>query len=1104
MPKNVGFSRITMLGVWLALCASLLAQDSRVVGTVTDESGAVIPGARVTATNQATNLERDFETDSTGNYDIPGLQVGAYMVRAEADGFRAAQTEITLEVNQTVRQNFRLPIGSVAETVSVIAQAPLLQADSSTVSQVITNRQIVELPLNGRSFTSLALLVPGVTPRGSGLSMFGESGTFSINGARPGTENYMVEGVTTNSSNTRQPQLSPSIEAIQEFSIQTSSYTAEYGRGSAAVNVITKSGNNQFQGNIYEFIRNDALAANNFFQNQLANPEDADSNVKRNQFGGTVGGPIIRDKTFFFAHFEGNRLRQGATSTYRVPTPLEMQADFSQSPGVQQIVDPTAGNIPFPDKVIPEHQWHSSYRYFRGWWPGPNAPGNLLISAPKTSSDADQFGARVDHNFSDNDRVYFRYFWARRDEGNPGVGTSPGHLANNTIAIDSGQYLGHWTHTFSPTLLVSAQYSRSIFDSSGIVGPNCFAEDGCTNHIVESGIEGADFTSQFYPGAPQLSFGGNWLQMAGTRDPLRVTYPTDSWRADVTSIRGKHTIKAGADFYMQDLETRLALFARGVYVMNGTRTSGRRTPWSDFVMGQVAGGRRAIPTTLTGIDYRNFHFYVQDDWKVTPRLTVNLGMRYEVNLFPTAIAGGASVSPDSGEVIFADLNGDGDPRSEATHAPGFDLLFPLVQDSLVPSGSLGLAPSMIDTDRNNFGPRIGLAWRPAGDKTVVRAGYGLYYLVIANGNIGEQMITQPPFSIRQNGGPGSIDSTFPAFETLTSIAPNTWSPVAFDRNQAWPYEQQMSFTIQHSLANRLIFETGYVGKMGTHLVSRERITLPASRPSFVPANVVLHDAHSTSNYHSWQSRLEKRYSAGLAFSAAYTWSRAFDYSSEDRDTGGGFNKYGPSDFDVPQRFVGSVVWDLPFGSNRKYLSDPDGATGAILGGWQLSIISQYQSGAPFHPFWAGGNTNNARVPVAALPDRIGSGAVSNPTPEMWFDSSAFIAHQKPANPNASNLYLPSEGDVGRNILRSDGMANWDIGIMKNFHFGERYRVQFRAELFNAFNHVQFSVPGVNRASFGRSAANRSPRIRGNPTVDGRVLATNSIPRQVQFALKFFF
>ncbi|MCY4594517.1 MAG: carboxypeptidase regulatory-like domain-containing protein, partial [Bryobacterales bacterium] len=334
MSKRLGFSRITMLGVWLALCASLLAQDSRVVGTVTDESGAVIPGARVTATNQATNLERGFETDATGNFDIPGLQVGGYMVRAEADGFRAAQTEITLEVNQTVRQNFRLPVGSVAETVSVVAQAPLLQADSGTISQVITNRQIVELPLNGRSFTSLALLVPGVTPRGSGLSMFGESGTFSINGARPGTENYMVEGVTTNSSNTRQPQLSPSIEAIQEFSIQTSSYTAEYGRGSAAVNVITKSGNNQFRGNVYEFIRNDALAANNFFQNQLANPEDADSNLKRNQFGGTIGGPIIRDKTFFFAHYEGNRLRQGATSTYRVPTSLEMQADFSQSPGV--------------------------------------------------------------------------------------------------------------------------------------------------------------------------------------------------------------------------------------------------------------------------------------------------------------------------------------------------------------------------------------------------------------------------------------------------------------------------------------------------------------------------------------------------------------------------------------------------------------------------------------------------------------------------------------------------------------------------------------------------------------------------------------------------
>lgn len=1105
MTKNRWCTRIATVGGWLVLCSSLLAQNSRVLGTVNDESGAVIPGARVTATNQATNIARDFETDATGNYDIPGLQVGVYLVRAEAEGFQAAETEITLEISQTLRHDFQLPIGSLAETVSVLAEAPLLQTNDPTVSQVITNRQIVELPLNGRTYTDLALLVPGVTPRGQGLSMFGEAGTFSINGARPGVENYMIEGVMTKASNTLQPQMAPSIEAIQEFSIQTSSYSAEHGRGSAVVNVVTKSGNNKFRGNLFEFLRNDIFAANTFFQNQLADPESADSNLKRNQFGGTIGGPIVKNRTFFFGHYEANRQRLGTERRDRFPTALEMEADFSQSPGVQRIVDPTAGNLQFPNNIVPPHRWHSSYNYFRGWWPVGNPDGALTTSAPKTSSDSDQVGVRVDHHFSESDRVYFRYFGHRRDQSNPGLGTQPFHLASQQIDINSGQYVGHWTHTFSPTLLLTAQYSRVDYDTYSVVGQQCFAEENCTNHVLESGIKGSEFGAQYYPGTPQIRLiGGQFLRMQGTRDPLELTYPTHSWIANMTWIKGNHSIKGGIDFYSQDIRTRLALFARGNYNMNGTRTSFRRTPWSDFVMGEITNANQAIPTTLTGVDYRNFHYFLQDDWKVHPRLTINLGMRYELNMFPTAIAGGASVDPDTGRLIFADLNGDGDPSTEAGNAPGFQYIYPLVQDWLVPSGELGLAPSMINTDRTNFGPRIGLAWRPPVDGLVIRVGYGLYFLTTANGNLAELMLTQPPFSMRRTAGAGPIDSAFQPLESLKSIGPRDWFAVGFDRNQDWPYEQQMNFMVQYSLAKDLILETGYVGKMGTHLISRTRgFPMPADRPPFVGPTIELHNAYSTSNYHSWQTRLEKRYSAGLAFSTSYVWSRAFDVSSVDRDIGGPFLKYGPADHDVPQRFVTSVVWDLPVGANRKFLGRLKGPADAILGGWQISFITQLQSGPPYHPIWGGGNTNNPRVQFSNLPDRIRHGNIDNPTPERWFDSEAFVAHEKPRDPDAPAFYLPDEGDVGRNILRGDGMHNWDFGIMKNFHFMERYRLQFRAELFNAANHVMFSIPGVRRGSFGSSRGN-SPTIRGNPDTDARILATTSIPRQVQFALKLFF
>jgi hypothetical protein len=1090
--------------VFLFVVLPALAQTGRVLGTVNDESGAVIAGAIVTVTHSATNIVHTFPTDPSGNYDFPRLPVGSYLIRAEAKGFKRLQAAVLLEVGQVVRQNLRLSVGDVTETVQVEAQAPLLQADSVTIGQVVTNRQIVELPLNGRLFTSLALLVPGVTPRGGGLTMFGNAGNLSINGSRPGYENYMIEGVPTLAGNTRQPQITPSVEAIQEFKLQTSSYSAEYGRGSGSIDVITKSGTNRFHGAVYEFLRNDRLAANDFYRNQLPNPSAARPNLNRHQLGGTLGGPVVRNRTFFFLNYEGERLREGRTRTFRVPTALEKEGDFSHSPGVPAITDPT-NNQPFPNLRVPVSRFHTSYPYFRDWWPTPNAANDLLIAAPAVTSNSDQGGARLDHLFSSNDSVYFRYFHSRRDTLNPGVGAQPNLLEGEIVALTSRQIVAHWTHSFSPGLLADFQYSRVNFDTTGTVGPQCFEADACTNHVVASGIQGFDFISKFYPGAPQLSFGGTWAQLLGTRDPINVAYPANSWKGDVTWIRGRHTVKSGFDFYRQDLSTRLALFARGNFSMTGSRTSGSRIPWSDFVLGQVGGGTRAVPTTLTGVDSRSYHAFIQDDWKISPRLTLNLGLRYEYNPFPTALAGGATVHLDTGKLIFADLDGDGSPKGEAQFAPGYSILVPIVQDHLIPSGALGLSTSMIDNDRLNFAPRSGLAWRPFGDKTVLRFGYGLYYQVIANGNIGEQMITQPPFSIRQQGTPGSIDAAFQPLEDLRSIASNTWTPIAFDRKQSWPYESQFSFSIQHSPVRDLLLETAYVGKTSTHLISRSRANLPASRPSFVPASTEVHNSNSTANYHSWQTRIEKRYSQGVSLSTAYTWSKSMDSSSEDRDTGGGYNRRGLSDFDIPHRLVNSFIWDLPVGHSRRWLGSSHPAADAVLGGWQLSFIASFQSGHPFHPVWAGGNTSNVNVPIAVVPDRIGSGKLDNPTPLRWFDSSAFVPHQKPRDPAAPNTFLPEEGNSGRNILRSDGMSNWDIGILKNFHFGpdRRFRLQFRAELFNAFNHVQFSIPGVNQPSFGRSAAGNSPQISGRPD-DARVLAINSIPRQIQFALKLAF
>ncbi len=1089
----------TMFFVGVVICflisAPALAQTGRILGSITDETGGVLPGVGVTATATATNISREFVTGDTGNYDFPGLIVGEYTVTAELTGFKRVKVTVTVEVEQILRQNLQLRIGEISEVVEVSALAPLLQSDKAEVGQVITNRQIVELPLNGRHYTQLLLLVPGVTGRGGGLSMFGDSGSFSINGARPGQENFMIEGVSTNSTNTRTAQISPSIESIQEFKLQTSSYSAEFGRGSAAINVTTKSGGNDFHGTAYLFNRNDKFAANNFFQNQAPDPDAIGVSLNRNQFGATLGGPIFKDKTFFFVNYEGERRDQGQAQTWRVPTDLERAGDFSQTPGVSFVNDPLTGQA-FPGLKVPSDRFHSMYNYFQGWWPGPNtSDGFFLIAASETVFNTDQFSARVDHNFSPSDTVFFRYFKGRRNQSRPGIGTEPGLLQAYEEKIKNYQIVAHWTHSFAPTWLLDFQYSRHNFDTLGIGGPNCLKETGCPNHTIMSGIPNMEFTSDLYPGAPQLGFGGGgWLQMADTRDPIILTYPTNSWKLDTTWIKGRHTIKGGYDGYLQKLDAAFALRARGVFSMNGARTSGRRTPWSDFMLGQIGVSTRAGASERTGVDNKNHHFFITDDWKATSRLTINMGLRWEYNLFPGAIFGGGGVNPETGRLMFADVDGDGSPVNEARFSPSFQHLFPAVEDGLDASSALGLNPNFTHPRKNNWAPRIGLAYR-VGENTVVRAGYGLYYLTIANGNIAEQQIFMPPFSVVERSRPGSIDNAWDSpFPSL-----GAWGPTSFDPNQRWPYENQFSLNIQHSLSSNLVLETGYVGKTGIHLVSRSRVTFPADRPSFVPGGSIYHDAGSNSNYHGWQTSLEKRYSNGLAFSTNYTWGKAMDISSEDRDTGGVdgvlFNQYAVADFDIPHRFVVSSVWDMPFGYGRRYLSGNGGLVDAVLGGWQLSIIFQAQSGHPYHLRWQGGSGGG---PIAIIPDRIGDGTISNPTPERWFDSSAFVAHVRQNDPDGNRIL--SEGNAGRNILRSDGMANWDIGIMKNWYWGEGYRVQFRTEMFNAFNHVQFKAPGAGGNAFGRSAN----RIFVGGPVDGRVFATNNVPRQMQFAVKLFF
>ena len=1103
--------RVAFLGS--LVCSSLMAQG-RIVGLVFDDTESVIPGADITATHEGTNVSYSFQSNESGKYEFPSLPVGPYTIRAELAGFKASEARVIVETAQVTQQDFTLQIGNLQDTVTVSAeaQAPLLQAESPEIGQVITNRQILELPLNGRNFEQLALLSTGVTPwAGNGLVV--------MNGARPGMALYQIDNVSTNTILDGRNQVRPSIETIQEFKLQSSTFSAKDGRAPGIVTVTTRSGNNKFHGNVFNFFRNDRLSTYNFFQKQRANP--VKSPLNRNQFGTTFGGPVVRNKNFFFSNFEGLRQYRGLNQNIRVPTgggPAagERNGDFTQTPGVAIVMDlmarlPPGFPIPFapfPNNTVPASRHHPAYQYFKDWWPEPNdVSGRRFIASPRSPANNNQFSHRADHHFSSADRLWGRFWFAESDSANRGWGSRPNLIGGNTLDTRVFQYSGHWNHTFTPELLLDTTVGLMNSRASNVGLSVCFEADGCTNHTVESGIGGMDFGSKFFPGTPAILV-NPYAQDFNWASPLKTTARNISFKADLTWIKGRHSIRGGVDFMNQDLFAETPLGARGVFSFNGISTL-FANPWPDFVTGVPTVAQRAAPRTRGGSERDSLQFYVQDDFKITPTLTLNLGVRYDYNFAPVPVGAGGAVDVATGKVIFADVDRNGIPNPD--FSPSLPILLPLIgEENLISSTEAGLHPSFVNLDKNNFAPRIGLAWKPL-KSTVIRAGYGLYYLIDIVGNIATFFSQAPPFSlveVQNNvnaffaGRPlTNLSNTYTNLDELTAIPPS-WNAVSVNPKTHTPYENQYSFSIQQQLEKDLIFEVMYVGKTSVHLQSTSVVALPASRPAFAPPGATLVTQEANSSYHSLQSRLEKRYSGGLAFLASYTWSKAIDIVSGNLGNPSAPNaQRGLADYDIPHRFVLSATYDLPFGSGRRWLSSSKGLVDAVLGGWQFTAISQYHPiGRPFSLTWQGGNTGPASIPIASRPDRVADGRKDNPTIDEWFDVSAFEPHFKPPDPDNPGSFLPEEGNAGRNILRSPGFALTDIGINKNFYWGpeNRYRVQFRAELFNSFNTPNFGVP-QGAGALGGGAV----QIGTNPNA-ARISRTAGPVRQVQFALKFYY
>ncbi|HTM48355.1 MAG TPA: TonB-dependent receptor [Bryobacteraceae bacterium] len=1058
---------LSVLAVRTAPAQSLFGS---ILGTVSDKSQAVVAGANVRIRNSATNAVRVLKTDKDGAYQAPALPVGEYEVSCEAPGFkRALVTRVDLAVDQRARIDIQLEVGGVEQQVEVTSSAPIIETDTASQGTVIDNQRIVELPLNGRNFQQLAVLAPGVIAPVAGA---GNDAYFSVAGTRGLSNSFMMDGATNTNSNANVTFINPSIDLIEEFKIQRNTFNAEYGRGAAQINVVTKSGSNKIHLTLFEFLRNDKLNARNFFDGARK------PILRRNQFGGTVSGPLAlpriydgRNKTFWLFNYEGTRQRSPNTRLSTVPVQAQLNGDLTTAAGAS-VRDPLNPGTVFPDKQIPASRFDPASVVFRKYMPvttlppGALGPGINLITPVSTAGDFDQFTIKVDQQFSANSHGFARYTFHDNTNINPSLVPE---YTQNGLARDQSALLGHnWV--LRPSLIneFRAGFSRHTLHQ----GPPHFG----TNFAEALGLKNTLSRNASFNALPTVNITG--FTGLGGSSLITQRINTFSYVDNLTWIHGRHTVKTGVDIRRLLLDVRNIGATNGSFGFTGAFSG---VPVADFLLGLAQSAGAAAPPGPDGVNLSTvWQAFVQDDWKVRDNLTLSLGVRYE---YPSPL-----VNNRGQRSLF-----DGD-------YPGGRLIYSGMASFFVPgkgftSTDRPLAPEgLVPPDKNNFAPRFGFAWRPGGSKRhSVRGSYGVFYeaqnanneILFGSFNYPHQLtyaltndITRPSF-VWSNLFPPEVTVGATSFNSLSKEMPVG-------------YVQQWSLNVQRAMRPNLALEVGYMGSKGTKLDWRNlanqavpdkdpsRLTTIASRqpyPSFA-ANPQIISRNGFSNYHALLARLERRFSAGLQFLVAYTYSKSIDNSSFAGNIGAQpaipqnqydrSNERGLSYFDVPHRLAVSYVWNLPFGRGKRFLSG-GGLTDYVLGGWQLTGITQAQTGNPWSvlvqgdPANVGAGTQRAEL----VGDPTPPGFVKNGPSRLLFDPKAFAVPVR-----------GTFGNTGRNIIRDAGIHNWDVAVNKRFRLTEASRLEFRSELFNAANHTSFLqfANTVNTPTFGTHTSARPPRI----------------------------
>ena len=1145
--------------------------EATIYGVVTDPLGAAVPDAAVTVTNPSTGQSVVTRTGVDGNYIVTSLRPATYNVSVERTGFRVSiETGIKLDVNQKARIDLQLKVGSVTTSVEVAGVAPQVETATATVGMMIDTKQVTELPLNIRRFGTLPLLMPGtVADRGGFSSFIGGSpfseNTYAANGARGSGNNTLIDGVDAKDLFSGGFSVQPSPDAVQEFKVQTESFSAVFGKSAGStINLVTKSGTNQIHGNFFEFLRNRDLDSRNFFdQNQqdpvsgAEIPGTARGQLQRNQFGGYIGGPIRKNKTFFFGGYEGLRLVKGQNYIDTVPTTQMLQGDFSQlytgqtfSPcsnpsgsdpvwDTGQIFDPGSvhsmmcsngtstlvanafqNNAIPPDMFDPVAKKVISLNAF----PVPNIPGAIssnFVTDPPDNRRDNQYLIKIDHEFSDKDRFFGRYILAQSNIITPttAYSTLPGF--ENTLYFRGQNLALSWTHTFNPTMLNELRlgFSRNMNqgDCQGCPKPPGF--------VQSFGIPGLTALSPGLEGFPGFTFANDYSTVgdSGYR-PSETPDMVEKYSDTVTLIRGKHTLAFGVDIQpYQSLGNQGAISPDGQFGYYGLYSN---SPIADFLLGYPNSFARTVTATTMNHDGKFWSAFFQEDWRASKKLTVNVGMRWEYHEMPTdrrnvgailfPIPGAGLVHPGNALMILPSYQRADEYCNNPfyTNAEG-DKLIACSSDMRKYGFTGRVARSLAYPDHFNWAPRFGFAYRPTNsDRFVLRSGFGLFFDVsefnvfhygIGNpidGATFSEILNQAQIPSGNFAAPEITTATAFLGVTTPTLA-NSYMSMNVDPHFRQPYLYEWDFEVDSQLTPNMALSVRYLGTDAfqmSHFHDFGNQAVPG--PGDIQARRIYPDfgytalssSGASANYNSLQAQLTKKMAHGFNLTAGYTYSKSLannegeegagadswaGLSQNDNDIG---SEYARDMNDTRHRVTFSSVADLPFGHGRRFGAGMGRFTDALLGGWEMSGILSAQTGFPETPQ---SGMDFANVGTGSWrPDRLCDGNISNRSINHWFNDACFTTTFLAAD-NDNGIYR--FGNSTRSAITGPGMMNIDFALMKNFQMGERWKAQFRAEFFNAFNHANFGDPHMNMTDDSYNT-----------------ITSAGQPRDIQFGLKFTF